>query len=104
MGNHNINDEQLEKLLAHYSNLKYWQQGDKKHKVSAAWLVEQAGFKDTHDAQTGIGTWPTQALVLVNEFAKSTADLLAFKQKIVDEVQKKFGITLEQEPELLGDK
>ena len=27
-----------------------------------------------------------------------------FKQKIVDEVQKKFGITIEQEPELLGDK
>jgi UDP-N-acetylenolpyruvoylglucosamine reductase len=48
-----------------------------------------------------MATWPTQPLVLVNEQAKSTADLLAFKQKIVTLVQKKFGITLEQEPELL---
>jgi UDP-N-acetylenolpyruvoylglucosamine reductase len=38
---------------------------------------------------------------LVNEFAKNTADLLVFKNKIVDAVKEKFNITLEQEPELL---
>ncbi len=48
-----------------------------------------------------MSTWPKQPLVLVNENAKSTADLLAFKKKIVDAVQEKFGITLVQEPELL---
>jgi UDP-N-acetylenolpyruvoylglucosamine reductase len=37
----------------------------------------------------------------VNEHARSTADLLAFKEKIVASVQQKFGITLVQEPELL---
>lgn len=70
-------------------------------KISAAWLVEQAGFKDFHDAETGMATWSKQPLVLVNEQATSTAQLLAFKQKIVDAVHTKFGITLEQEPELL---
>lgn len=70
-------------------------------KVSAAWLVEQAGFKDFHDPETGMATWAKQPLVLINESARSTADLLAFKQKIVDAVQAKFGITLLQEPELL---
>ena len=70
-------------------------------KLSAAWLISQAGFKDFHDAETGMGTWPKQPLVLVNEKANSTADLLRFKQKIVDAVQAKFGITLEQEPEFL---
>lgn len=70
-------------------------------KVSAAWLVEQAGFKDYHDKETGMATWPKQCLVLVNEAATNTAQLLAFKQKIVDAVQNKFGITLVQEPELL---
>ena len=39
--------------------------------------------------------------VLVNEHAKTTADLLAFKAKIVESVQQKFGIELVQEPELL---
>lgn len=70
-------------------------------KVSAAWLVEHAGFKDYHDAETGMATWPKQCLVLVNEAATSTAQLLTFKQKIVDAVQAKFNITLVQEPELL---
>jgi len=70
-------------------------------KLSAAWLIAEAGFKDYHDTATGMATWPKQPLVLINEKAKSTADLLAFKQKIVEAVQAKFGITLEQEPELL---
>lgn len=78
-----------------------WSMSDGRVKVSAAWLIEQAGFKDTHDQETGMSTWPKQALVLVNENARSTQDLLKFKQKIVDAVQAKFGITLVQEPELL---
>jgi UDP-N-acetylmuramate dehydrogenase len=70
-------------------------------KVPAAWLVEQAGFKDFHDPETGMATWAKQPLVLVNESAGTTAHLLAFKQKIVDAVQAKFSVTLQQEPELL---
>lgn len=70
-------------------------------KISAAWLVEQAGFRDFHDPETGMATWAKQPLVLVNEGAKTTADLLSFKQKIVDAVQAKFDVTLVQEPELL---
>jgi UDP-N-acetylenolpyruvoylglucosamine reductase len=48
-----------------------------------------------------MATWPKQPLVLVNEHAKNTADLLKFKQKIVEAVHAKFNITLVQEPELL---
>ena len=48
-----------------------------------------------------MATWSSQPLVLVNEHANSTADLLKFKQKIVDAVYAKFQITLVQEPELL---
>lgn len=96
-----ISSATLTQLLADYPGLKYWNTDDGKIKVAAAWLVEQAGFKDVHDPETGMGTWPSQALVLVNEHAKTTADLLSFKQKIVDTVKQKFDITLEQEPELL---
>jgi len=39
--------------------------------------------------------------VLVNEHAKTTADLLAFRQRIVDAVTERYGITLVQEPESL---
>jgi len=71
-------------------------------KLSAQWLIEHAGFQPGfHDSATGMGLWPKHALVFVNEHAHSTVDLLAFKQKIVDKVEQMFGVTLEQEPELL---
>jgi len=96
-----IDSTQLTQLLADYPEIKYWRNEDDSIKLSAAWLIEQTGFKDVHDDETGMATWPKQPLVLVNENANSTADLLAFKQKIVDTVQAKFGVTLEQEPELI---
>ncbi|MDB5185134.1 MAG: UDP-N-acetylpyruvoylglucosamine reductase [Candidatus Saccharibacteria bacterium] len=82
------------------TEIPHWKH-DADIKVSAAWLIEQTGFKDYHDSETGVATWPTQPLVLVNEAAANTTALLAFKQKIITAVQAKFGITLQQEPELL---
>jgi UDP-N-acetylmuramate dehydrogenase len=78
-----------------------WPTKDGKVKVSAGWLIEKVGFKGYHDQQTGMGIWPNSALIMVNEHAEATADLLAFKQKIVDEVKAEFGVELVQEPELL---
>lgn len=82
-------------------DIPHWEIGNDQVKLAAAWLVDQAGFKDFHDPETGMGTWPKQALVLVNEHAESTAQLLAFRDKIISAVQNKFGVTLQQEPELL---
>lgn len=95
-----ISKVEFQKLFAEFIDIKYWPHGNKV-KLSAAWLVEQAGFKDFHDEQTGMGTWPNQCLVLVNESARSSDDLLTFKNKIIKAVHDKFGIILEQEPELL---
>ncbi len=96
-----ISSEKLSQLLEEFPTLSYSVTSDDRIKVSAAWLVEQAGFKGAHDAETGMATWAKQPLILVNEKAQKTADLLKFKQKIVDAVKDKFGITLQQEPELL---
>jgi len=91
----------LAQISATHDDVPHWLAVEGKIKLSAAWLIEQAGFKDANDPETGMATWPAQPLVLVNVSAKSTADLLKFKQKILDAVKTKFGITLEQEPELL---
>lgn len=96
-----IDEEVFAGLQTTYPNMPHWPTRDGKYKIPAAWLVDQAGFKDFHDPETGMGTWPAQPLVLVNEHAQSTAQLLTFRQKILDAVNQKFGITLEQEPELL---
>lgn len=88
-------------LLDDYPEIPHWEVSGNKVKISAAWLIEQAGFKDYHDPETGMATWAKQPLVLVNESAQTTAQLKAFKQKLVDTVAGTFGITLEQEPELV---
>ena len=99
-GNPIITKDAFAKITA-APGIKHWVLDDGTVKVSAAWLIEAAGFKDYHDKESGMATWPSQPLVFINEAAKNTADLLRFKQKIVDAVQAKFGIELQQEPELL---
>ena len=96
-----IGQSKYDELKKQYPEIKSWPATEGKVKVAAGWLVEQAGFRGYHDKETGIAVSDKQSLVLINENAKSTADLLKFKQKVVDKVQTMFGITLEQEPELL---
>jgi UDP-N-acetylmuramate dehydrogenase len=97
-----ISQGQLVQLQATYPDIPHWATKDPARvKIPAAWLIEKSGFKDIHDTATGMATWHYQPLVLVNERAGSTADLLAFKQSIVAAIHKNFGIELVQEPELL---
>lgn len=96
-----ITMREYDKLRANFPELKAWDYQDKM-KLSAGWLLEQAGFKDYHDEATGMATWPKQSLVLVNESARSTNDLITFRNNIIAEVKEKFGITLKQEPELIS--
>ncbi|HEY1835382.1 MAG TPA: UDP-N-acetylmuramate dehydrogenase [Candidatus Saccharimonadales bacterium] len=96
-----VDEGMFVQIQADYPGAPHWPQENGQVKLPAAWLLEQAGFKDIHDPETGMATWPTQTLVLVNEHARSEADLEKFKQKILTAVQQKFHITLEQEPELL---
>lgn len=85
-----------------WSQPPYWNLPDNTVKLAAGWLVDQTGFKDYHDTKTGMATWKNQSLVLINESAKTTVDLTAFKEMIVSSVYEKFGITLKQEPELVA--
>jgi UDP-N-acetylmuramate dehydrogenase len=96
-----IDEDLLTQLRSDYPDLPYWPVDGGGAKIPAAWLIDQSGFKDYHDSETGIATWATQPLVLINENAKSTADLLKFRNKIVDTVESKYHITLRQEPEFL---
>lgn len=98
-----VDDGTFVQLQADFPGIASWPVEGGGVKLSAAWLIDQAGFKDYHDPETGMATWPAQPLVLVNERAPSTAALLAFRDKIIAAVAQKFGVTLQQEPELLPD-
>ncbi len=96
-----VNHTQFADLQERYPDIVHWPLDEGRVKLSAAWLIDQAGFHDYHDAETGMATWNKQPLVLINEHARSSGDLMKFKAKIVDTVQDKFGIALHQEPELI---
>ena len=49
-------------------------------------------------AYYGMRVHDKNALVLINESAQSYEDLAQARQKIIDTVYQKFGITIEQEP------
>ena len=100
--NPKVSSETYHNLLKHYPDLKSHKTDDGNLKLYAGQLIELAGMKNYHDKKTGISTWKNQALVLVNEEAKTTADLLEFKNKVIMSVHAAFGITLQQEPELIG--
>jgi len=70
-------------------------------KVSAAWLIENAGFgKGWGRGPVGLSTKHT--LALVTRGGATTADLLAVAREIRDGVQARFGITLVNEPVIVG--
>jgi UDP-N-acetylmuramate dehydrogenase len=76
-------------------------------KTSAAWLIEHAGFGkgyglEREDARVGLSTKHT--LALTNRGGATTEDLLALAREIRDGVTDRFGITLVNEPVLVGCK
>lgn len=97
-----VSEKTFKQLKSRHKDLIFWEVQQKQFKLSAAWLLEHAGFKKGYkDSETGMSIWINQALVLVNQKASSTADLINFQQKITDKVYEKFGVILEREPELL---
>jgi UDP-N-acetylmuramate dehydrogenase len=66
-------------------------------KLSAAWLVEHAGFgKGTREGY--VGTSSRHSLALTTEPGATAAELLAFADRITAAVQEQFGVTLVREP------
>ena len=85
------------------ARLPEWPDGDGRVKVSAAWLIERAGFGKGHFAgRAGISSKHT--LALVNRGGATTAELLAVARAVRDGVQDAFGVELVNEPVLVGDR
>jgi UDP-N-acetylmuramate dehydrogenase len=74
-----------------------WPAGDGQVKLSAAWLVQHAGF-GRGTRQGNVGTSSRHSLALTTEPGATAAELLAFAGTIVDAVREQFGVTLVAEP------
>ncbi|MFI9026692.1 UDP-N-acetylmuramate dehydrogenase [Streptomyces sp. NPDC053560] len=75
--------------------------GDGRTKTSAAWVIDKAGFtKGYGDGPARISTKHT--LALTNRGAATTEDLLALAREVRDGVRAAFGVTLVNEPVMVG--
>ncbi len=66
------------------------------NKISAGWMLEECGLKG--QSFHGMRVSDKSALILINEGAKSYADLADARFAIQQIVRTKFGLTLQQEP------
>jgi UDP-N-acetylmuramate dehydrogenase len=69
-------------------------------KLSAAWLIEQAGWKGHRDGDAGVSA--EHALVLVNHGQASGVQLLDLARRIAASVHARFAVAIEPEPRLVG--
>lgn len=78
-----------------------WPQPDGMTKLSAAWLIERAGFTKGYTRST-VGISRKHALALVNRGGATAADLLALAREIQAAVRDKLGVQLEPEPVIVS--
>jgi UDP-N-acetylmuramate dehydrogenase len=94
-----IPSTQAARLRSAYPEVPMFDLPDGTCKVPAGWLIEQCGWKGKKVGNTG--AYEKQALVLVNYGGATAAEVNALVLEITQSVQKKFGIILETEVNIL---
>lgn len=90
-----IDTSHYQQLQQTFANIPGYAAGEGRTKVPAGWLIEHAGWKGHRQGQCGVHS--QQALVLVNYGGATGMDIYQLSQQIIDDIQLKFGITLERE-------
>ncbi len=91
--------ELFEKLKSEFPEIPSYPVSTKNVKIPAGWLIDKTGLKGYRDGDAGIHK--NQALVLVNYGKASGEEILHLARKVQDMVQKKFGIELEPEVNII---
>jgi len=78
-----------------------WPEPDGRVKLSAAWLIERAGFaRGARDGAVGLST--RHSLAIVCHDGARARDVLAFARRLRDGVEARFGVRLVPEPVVWG--
>ncbi|MFZ5580054.1 MAG: UDP-N-acetylmuramate dehydrogenase [Pseudomonadota bacterium] len=86
-------------LSERFPGMPSWPTAEGRAKLSAGWLIEQSGWKGRRQGDAGV--YEKHALVLVNHGRASGADVWALAERIVADVEQRFGVRLEPEPLVL---
>ncbi|MGH8107936.1 MAG: UDP-N-acetylmuramate dehydrogenase [Arenimonas sp.] len=92
---------QAEQLKTQHHGLpSYPGDSDDTRKISAAWMIEQAGWRGFREGDAGIAE--QHALVLVNHGNATGQQLLGLARRVAKSVHEKFGVHIEPEPRIIG--
>ncbi|HET9679232.1 MAG TPA: UDP-N-acetylmuramate dehydrogenase [Gammaproteobacteria bacterium] len=94
-----VSPETVERLKGGHATLPVYKLPDNERKLSAAWLLEQVGYKGKRKGDAGFAE--QHALVLINYGNASGAELWAMASEAKNVVANRFSITLEPEPLIL---
>lgn len=94
-----VSKDIADQILINYPNAKFFPIDEKTTKVPAGWLIENAGLKGKSFGKVAV--YNKNALVLINTGGATKEDIIKTKNEIIKIVQDKFGIILEQEPEVV---
>ena len=87
-------------LQSRFPDMPLFAAGEGGSKLSAAWFIDQCGWKGQREG--GVGVHEHHALVLVHRGGATGADLLELAARIQESVAHTFGIDLEIEPRVYG--
>ena len=79
-----------------------WPDADAHTKLSAAWLIDNAGFHKGHGLPGPVALSTKHTLAVTNRGGATAADVATFARGIRDGVRDAFGVTLVNEPVLVG--
>lgn len=98
--NPEVSEAKFKKIQKQWPEIKYFSGSQPGMiKIPAGWLIEQAGFKGKRFG--AVGMYEKQALILVNYGGATAAQVLAQVKRVIKEVYKRFGLTLEPEVNII---
>lgn len=93
-----VSTDKVLELQKIYPQMPVYPQSESAFKLSAGWLIEQAGLKGYGDGAVGI--YEHHALILINDGGNGEA-ILQFARLVQNEVQKRFQVALKIEPVII---
>jgi UDP-N-acetylmuramate dehydrogenase len=94
-----VSFDTYKKILEKYKDAPSYPIDEKSVKVPAGWLIETAGWKGKKIGACGVHK--NQALVLVNYGGATGNEIYNLSSAIIEDIDSKFGITLEREVNIL---